>query len=93
MIVGFHTQEPFNREQRLGMASISGFKTWHKPADVVLTFQRVDGNCSRLIWAKNRSAQLGVTVDEEWSLEWTRGQGFQRVMPLGEGHVPGVFGA
>ena len=93
MMVGFHSQEPFNRDQRLSMASISGFKFWHRPADVVLTFQRTTGNFSRIVWAKNRSSQLDVSVDEEWALEWTRGSGFERVVPLGEGHVPGVFGS
>lgn len=92
MVVGFHTQEPFSRDQRLNISSISGFKTWHRPADVVLTFQRVQGNYSRIVWCKNRSAQLGVGVDEEWSLEWTRGEGFQRVVPMGDAYVPEVFG-
>ena len=93
MVVGFHTQEPFNSEQRLNTASISGFKAWHKPADIILTFQRVKGNENRLVWCKDRPGHLGVGVDEEWSLEWTRGSGFERVFPLGDTHVPGVFGS
>ena len=93
MVVGFHCQEPYNMDQRLGMASISGFKTWHRPADVVLTFQRLRDNNSRIVWCKNRSAQLGVNVEEEWAVHWARGQGFQRVFELGDNHVPGVFGS
>lgn len=93
MMVGFHTHEPYNRDQRLNTASISGFKAWHKPADIILTFQRIGGNISRLIWCKDRPGHLGVGVDEEWSLEWTRGQGFQRVYELEDEHVPGVFGS
>ena len=92
MVVGFHTQEPFKRDDRLTMATISGFKVFHRPADVVLTFQRMSGNYSRIVWVKNRSAQLHVGADEEWSLLWRRGYGFERVeMTSAESHVPGVF--
>ena len=85
MLVGFHTQEPFNRDQRLNTASISGFKAWHKPADIILTFQRLEGNHSRVVWCKDRPGRLGVGVDEEWTLAWARGQGFERVVELEDG--------
>lgn len=93
MILGFHAQEPYKKDDRLGMASISGFKFWHRAADIVLTFQRTGGNHSRLVWAKDRPGRLGVSIDEEWALEWTRGQGFQRVYELGDSHIPGVIGS
>jgi hypothetical protein len=93
LLVGFHTQEPYTKDQRLGMASISGFKSWHKPADIVLTFQRTGGNFSRVVWAKDRPGRLNVSIDEEWSLEWTRGYGFERVFELSDTHIPGVIGS
>lgn len=92
MILGFHSQEPYKKDDRLGMAAISGFKFWHRAADIVLTFQRTSGNYSRIVWAKDRPGRLGVSIDEEWQLEWTRGQGFQRVYELGDTHVPGMWG-
>lgn len=92
MLVGFHTHEPYSAKDRLSLATISGFKFFHRPADIILTFQRTKGNISRLLWAKNRSPRLGVAIDDEWTLEWSRGRGFQRVYEAGDSYLPGVFG-
>lgn len=78
-LVGFHAQEPPTPKQPLLMASISGFKYFQRPADVVLTLQRIEGDTSRLRWLKNRSPRLAVRMGEMWTVEWTRGSGFRRV--------------
>ena len=78
-LIGFHAQEPHSRREPLLMASISGFKYFQRPADVVLTFQRIEGDTSRIRWVKNRSPRLAVRYDEMWTVEWTRGQGFKIV--------------
>ena len=77
-LVGYHAQEPVSAADRLALSAISGFKFFHRPADIILTFQRTEGNQSRIAWVKNRSPRLGVKHGETWQLEWERGKGFRR---------------
>lgn len=76
MLVGFHAQQPLTPKARIDMGSISGFKVFQRPADIVLTFQRMGGDTSRIRWVKNRSPRLPVKMDEVWTVEWERGRGF-----------------
>jgi len=89
-LVGYHAQEPLSAADRLGISAISGFKAFHRPADIILTFQRTEGNESRIAWVKNRSPRLGVKYGETWKLEWERGRGFRRTDFVEE---QGVIGA
>lgn len=91
LLLGCHTHEPYTAKDDLRIASIRGFKRLHDPADVVLTFQRMHGDTSRVRWLKNRSPKLDVKIDEVWTLDWTRGEGFTRVHEAGDAHIPGVF--
>lgn len=81
-LVGFHAQEPHTPKEQLMMSSISGFKVFQRPADIVLTLQRIEGDTSRLRWLKNRSPRLRVKHGEFWTVEWARGQGFSRAEPV-----------
>lgn len=78
VMVGFHANEPQEKGQRLMLGNASGYKAYQRPADTAVTFQRVAGNRSKLIWAKTRSAFL-PTMGTTWDLDWTRGEGFKRV--------------
>jgi hypothetical protein len=78
-LVGFHAQEPHTPREKLTLGSVSGFKAFQRPADIVLAFQRIEGDTSRIRWLKNRSPRLAVKHGEFWTVEWTRGEGFRRV--------------
>lgn len=66
------------KEGRLTLGDVSGYKAYERAADVTVGFQRVKGDLSRLVWLKSRSHLL-PKIGESWLVEWTRGQGFRRV--------------
>lgn len=76
MMIGCHAQEPQTPRAQINLGSISGFKAFQRNADIILTFQRLGGNTSRIKWVKNRSPRLGVKMEEKWLVEWSRGNGF-----------------
>jgi len=106
MVIGYHEQER-KRNEKAGRSTIgdaSGFKAFQRPADIIVNFQRVGGDRSRLHWNKNRSPMkrphgpLGAEGDS-WPIEWERGVGFVRVESVNasaaifaaiEGHEEGL---
>jgi hypothetical protein len=78
VVVGFHANEA-QKGQKVGrLGDASGYKAFQRPADTAVVFERIKGNRSRLSWAKTRDPEL-PKMGEEWLLEWTRGEGFEKV--------------
>ena len=78
LVIGCHAQEPQTPRAEINLGSISGFKAFHRNADIIVTFQRIGADTSRIKWVKNRSARFHVKHEEKWQVEWERGQGFTR---------------
>jgi hypothetical protein len=78
MIIGFHAQEPQSPRAQINLGSISGFKVFQRNADIVVTFQRIRADSSRIMWVKSRSPRLGVKMMEKWEVDWSPGDGFRR---------------
>lgn len=78
VMIGFHANEPQKGQKIRGLGDASGYKAFQRPADTAVLFERIAGDRSHLTWAKTRSARL-PKMGERWLLEWTRGDGFQRV--------------
>ena len=77
--IGFHAHGQATPKEPIRIEQIVGFKYHHRPADIVVTFQRIENDTSRVRWCKNRSPRLKVRYDEVWPVQWERGRGFTRV--------------
>jgi hypothetical protein len=78
LVIGCHAQEPQTPRAEISLGSISGFKAFQRNAEIIVTFQRIAADTSRLMWVKNRSPRLVAKHHEKWQLEWERGSGFTR---------------
>jgi hypothetical protein len=85
MVFVAHTHIPRmskgGRPSTVTMGDMRGFRTILDQADLVLTFQRIGGDTSRVRWEKNRSPRLQQVAKDgdAWKLEWSRGHGFVRL--------------
>jgi hypothetical protein len=81
VVVGFHANEP-QRGVKFGrLGDASGYKAFQRPADTAVMFERLNGDRSRITWAKVRDERL-PKMQTDWLIEWARGEGFTRVEAL-----------